>query len=400
MVLVLPDNQVIRIEMPTQQKLVFCSQEVNKHQIRRETRRGVEHIVIPSFTLPPDIVMNGGLYPSDEVEKSFPSLNRTPVTIEHPELDGMYVSANDPEIDFEYRFGAFNENAIQTDDGRISVDKVINVQKAMMSEKGKRLLDRVNELETSDNPRPMHTSVGVFVDAEDLKEPLTNSAGDEYKWIARNMIFDHDAILLDNIGAATPEQGTGIGINAEQIKVEHFIINEVEKATQDNSELIKPNEDNDMFRDAIIANLKKMGIEVNTEISDSDLLAKYNEAMESEETDNQPEVKPEVKPEVNNDNSELIETVKTQADELAKLQANAAAATKEKLDAQIKVIKANDKYSSISDSALMAIHANNKEDFDAMHQESIPSFGIGSTTEIGAKEDPFSFTTNASDLPE
>jgi len=78
------------------QKLIFCSQKVNKQSIRRENRRGVEHVIIPSFTLPPNIVMNGGLYPSDEVEKSFVSLNRTPVTIEHPELDGQYVSANDP----------------------------------------------------------------------------------------------------------------------------------------------------------------------------------------------------------------------------------------------------------------------------------------------------------------
>jgi len=385
------------------QKLIFCSQKVNKQSIRRENRRGVEHVIIPSFTLPPNIVMNGGLYPSDEVEKSFVSLNRTPVTIEHPELDGQYVSANDPEIDFEYRFGAFNENATKTDDGRVSVDKVINVQKAMMSDKGKRLLDRVNELETSDNPRPLHTSVGVFVDAEELDEPKVNSDGDSYGWVARNMIFDHDAILLDNVGAATPEQGTGIGINAEQVKVEHFIVNdgndEVPDSIQDNKSELENNHqshEDDNMRDAIIATLTEMGITVNADISDSDLLAKYQEAQLEA---NKPEEAAE-KVQVNEDNNELLDTVRAQAEEIAELKANADAEAEKKLNEKTTVIRANEKYSSISESALKTIYANNKEDFDAMHQESIPSYGVGSTTEISDKEDDFSFATNVSDLPE
>ena len=111
------------------QKLIFCTQKVNRKHIRREPRKGVEHIILTSFTLPPNIVMNGGLYPSEEIDKSFESLNRTPVTVEHPMVDGVFVSANDPEIDFDFRFGAFNENARKHDDGRIILDKVINVQK-------------------------------------------------------------------------------------------------------------------------------------------------------------------------------------------------------------------------------------------------------------------------------
>jgi hypothetical protein len=205
-------------------KLHFCTQKVNSEHIRRENRKGVEHIILTSFTLPPDIVMNGGLYPADEIDKSFESLNRTPVTVEHPEIDGMFVSANDPETDFDFRFGAFNENARKLPDGRIALDKVINVQKALKTEKGKRLLDRIEELETNEMARPMHTSVGVFVDIEEV-ELQTNARGQEFTWVARNMIFDHDAILLDSIGASTPDQGTGIGINKEQLKVSQFIVN-------------------------------------------------------------------------------------------------------------------------------------------------------------------------------
>ena len=379
------------------QKLVFCSQEVNKKHVRRENRRGVEHVIISSFTLPPDIVMNGGLYPSDEVERSYQSLNRTPVTIEHPELDGMYVSANDPEIDFEYRFGAFNENATQLDDGRIQVDKVINVQKAMMSEKGKRLLDRINELETSKSPRAIHTSVGVYVDAEELDKPKTNSDGQEYGWIARNMIFDHDAILLDSVGAATPEQGTGIGINSEQVKVEHFIMSN--QNDDDSKEPVNNQTDeDDAMREEIIAKLKELEIEVNADISDSDLLAQYNEALTANSGDDENADEGSDAPEVN---AELAETVKKQADQIAELEANAKAKEEAEVADKIKTIKANAKYADLSDEALKAIHANSQEDFDKMYNESIPSYGVGSTTDFNDEVDSkFAFNTKVEDLPE
>ena len=382
------------------QKLVFCSQEVNKKHVRRENRRGVEHVIISSFTLPPNIVMNGGLYPSEEVERSYQSLNRTPVTIEHPELDGMYVSANDPEIDFEYRFGAFNENATQLDDGRVQVDKVINVQKAMMSEKGKRLLDRINELETSKSPRAIHTSVGVYVDAEELDAPQTNSDGQEYGWVARNMIFDHDAILLDSVGAATPEQGTGIGINSEQVKVEHFIVSaeQVEDESEDSELQNNETNEDDAMREEIIAKLKELEIEVNADVSDSDLLAQYNEALTANTGDDENADKDSDALEVN---AELAETVKEQADKIAELEANAKAKEEAELAEKIKVIKANTKYADLSDEALKAIHANSQEDFDKMHNESIPSYGVGSTTDFNAEVDSqFAFNTKVEDLPE
>jgi len=48
---------------------------------------------------------------------------------------------------------------------------------------------------------------------------------------------------------------------------------------------------------------------------------------------------------------------------------------------------------------LKAIHANSSEDFDTMYQESIPSFGVGSTTDLGEKSE-ITFNTKIDDLPE
>src|SRR5690606_2247768 len=42
--------------------------------------------------------------------------------------------------------------------------------------------------------------------------------GDGYDWVAKISAIDHDAILLDQPGAATPEQGVGLMVNADQAK--------------------------------------------------------------------------------------------------------------------------------------------------------------------------------------
>ena len=88
------------------------------------------------------------------------------------------------------------------------------------TERGKRLLDRLDEIENNENPRPVHTSVGVFLNVEELDKPKTNADGQEFTWIARDMFFDHDAILLDSIGAAQPGQGVGLAVNAKGEKFE------------------------------------------------------------------------------------------------------------------------------------------------------------------------------------
>lgn len=203
-------------------KLVQCATNVNRDAIRRETLNGVEHIVVSSYTLPDNVVMNGGLYPAEEIAKSYSTLERTLAPIEHPvDSKGNFLSANDPEAIHNFHAGAFNMNVTQKD-GRIHIEKFINVQEAMKSERGKRLIDRINELENNEKARPIHTSTGVFLGVEQLAEPMTNAAGDEYTWIAREMVFDHDAILLDSIGAAQPHQGVGMAVNAngEHIEVE------------------------------------------------------------------------------------------------------------------------------------------------------------------------------------
>ena len=57
--------------------MVQCSTAINKSSIYREMREGIEHIIVSSYTLPDDVVMNGILYPSTEINKSYKTLERT-----------------------------------------------------------------------------------------------------------------------------------------------------------------------------------------------------------------------------------------------------------------------------------------------------------------------------------
>lgn len=206
-----------------------CATVVKKDAVRRETIDGVEHVIVSSYTLPDDIVMNGGLYPASEIAESYESLERTLAPVEHPtDADGKYISATDSRAIDNFYAGASNVN-VTRENGRIHIEKHINVHTALKTDRGKRLMDRIIELETNEKARPLHTSVGAWLTVEPLDAPRTNAAGDEYSWIARDMVFDHDAILLDSIAAAPPEKGVGMAVNldGEYIDVDIVKIDDV-----------------------------------------------------------------------------------------------------------------------------------------------------------------------------
>lgn len=180
---------------------------VNAKAIRREKRNGRDVIIVPSATMPDDVVMNDILYPAGEIAKSFKSLERAPAPLGHPFVNGKFVSARDPEgINLSW-IGAWNEN-VRQEGGRVHLDKVIDVDRANESEGGRRVLDAI------DKGGPVHTSTGVLC-------MLDAANGDvKYKFSARDIEFDHDAILLDQDGAATPEQGVGMMVNSAGQEIE------------------------------------------------------------------------------------------------------------------------------------------------------------------------------------
>ena len=187
--------------------LVNIASLVVNSDIRTEVIEGVSFTVIPSKTLPKDVVMNSIMYPSEEVEAAISTLDMSPVTIGHPVVNGKFAPASDPISQAAYGIlGAHNRVKGKTDDGRWVVEKLIPTEQLQNTERGKKLAEAIK------HKRPIHTSTGVYL----TKEPEigVNAMGQEYTSRAKIDRFDHDAILLNERGAATPEQGVGIFVNA------------------------------------------------------------------------------------------------------------------------------------------------------------------------------------------
>ncbi len=196
---------------PSARTRVNVSVTVNAAAIRIELHNNRRHLVLPSYTLPDNVIMNNGLYPHDEIEKAYATLEGTFAPLSHPTLDGKFIPAGTPEAINAHHIGAFNRNVERRGD-RIYVEKWVDIDYALNTEGGKALLDRVNydpKTETLlGTPGAVHTSTGIFL----YQDMAANGAG--YKWTARNMVMDHDAILLNEQGAATPEQGVGLLVNS------------------------------------------------------------------------------------------------------------------------------------------------------------------------------------------
>lgn len=180
---------------------------VNASKIRRENRNGREVVVVPSATLVDNIVMNGIRYPAKAIDASYQSLEQTPAPLGHPTINGQFVSAKSPAGLVRGWIGAHNEN-VRRADGRVYVDKVIDVEIANQSEGGKRVLEAINA------QKPIHTSTGLLARLVELK----NDSDARYE--VESMVLDHDAILLDEEGAAKPEQGVGIFVNSSGEEIE------------------------------------------------------------------------------------------------------------------------------------------------------------------------------------
>lgn len=204
----MPNNRLVRINIRT-----------NAGKAKLEVRNGREVMVVPSATMPDNVVMNGIHYPADEIAKSYATLEDTYAPFGHPVINGAYVSAKKPEAVNIFGVGAFNTN-VRRQNGRVFLDKVIDVEVARASAKGRSLLAAIDE------GKPIHTSTGLLAHLEKAAE------GIGYDFIARDIEFDHDAILTTENGAATPEQGVGIFVNAnnEKIEVINSILGEEDQA--------------------------------------------------------------------------------------------------------------------------------------------------------------------------
>lgn len=190
--------------------------------ITTETINGAEHIVVKNVVPVRDgIVLNGGLYPAEENTKGYKSLEDKPMPYGHPKVDGRHVSASNVRAVNDYHIGAYTRN-VRKENGQVLTDAVINRRFAEGSEKGRKVLQRLDDMASGKSVEPISISTGLLLNRVEAKG---ESNGKRYNWIATNQVYDHVAILLDEPPAGTPEEGIGMFVNAEGDEVQVETVN-------------------------------------------------------------------------------------------------------------------------------------------------------------------------------
>ena len=169
---------------------------VKKHE-------GEKHLVVPVVMMV-EGVHNGShgplFHPATELGK-FPEVwNGIPVIVSHPQKNGVYVSANSPDIVDEQVIGRVYNTRME--DGKLKAEVWINENKAIQVHP--EILGYLHE------GKPIDVSVGVFTEDE-LTPGEWN--GEQYIGIAKNHRPDHLALLPNEKGACSLEDGCGLGIN-------------------------------------------------------------------------------------------------------------------------------------------------------------------------------------------
>lgn len=159
-----------------------------------------------------DLVMNGRMYPADELKRSAAQLDGKPAPAGHPRNSkGQHISATNGEALASAWIGAYCTNA-RHEGGRTVCDIKINAAAAKAHPDGEKLVQMLDDAIAGASVDPIHVSTGVF-----LREIAANgeSRGKQYRAIATDLQYDHLAILLHEKGAGTPADGVGMWVNAD-----------------------------------------------------------------------------------------------------------------------------------------------------------------------------------------
>lgn len=185
--------------------------------VRKETLDGREYLVCPTILIT-EGVHNGELYPADELEKYPEAWDGRPVVLDHPTMHGRPISANKKEVLEQRKVGMllntkFGEWNLQGDGPKVKglkSDVYLDVLKAQETPDGQRLLKSVKE---GDN---IEVSTGLFTDD---KSESGEWNGEKYDSITVNFRPDHLAVLLDQKGACSWEDGAGMPrVNSDKPK--------------------------------------------------------------------------------------------------------------------------------------------------------------------------------------
>lgn len=168
---------------------------------RREVFMGADHLVVPVVMLR-ETVVNGSLVTKDQLLPA--AWNGTPVTINHPMSGGTTITANSPKVLEKWSIGTIFNCSMKGD--KLVGEAWINI--ALANDKFPGLVDRLE----AGNP-PMDVSTGYFPTVNDRKGVHN---GKPYVRVHTELKPDHLALLPDDVGACSWQDGCGVRANSQQ----------------------------------------------------------------------------------------------------------------------------------------------------------------------------------------
>ena len=176
-------------------KIILQNAVVTSLASRRQLD-GNEHMVIPVIALKEGILKDV-FYSKDEIQTFAQSWNGVPVPVNHPKKNGAYVSANSPEYENTVNIGKlFNVNF---SDGKLKGEIWINIEKA-------KRLGYTNIIDWFNDGKMMEVSTGLFGDKVNQQGTIGNET---YNYVAKNIRPDHLALLPNQVGACSIDDGCG-----------------------------------------------------------------------------------------------------------------------------------------------------------------------------------------------
>lgn len=165
---------------------------------------GKEYLVVPVIAMVEGVRFGANqnlpeLGLASEFGKILSTWNNRPLMVNHPKIDGQFVSANFVNVLESYSFG-FTADA-QIDDNKLKMNAWIDLSRAAEIPEVQAFVDKINAGEM------IEVSVGFMADVEPVKGLFNNQ---KYSGIWRNIIPDHLAFLVNEPGACSIEDGCGV----------------------------------------------------------------------------------------------------------------------------------------------------------------------------------------------
>jgi len=181
----------------------------NNAPLRRETLDGRDYIVAPVVILV-EGVHNGTTgslyYPRNAIQESTQFWNGVPVTHEHPMTGDTYISANAPAVVERQEVGRLFNVTFDPDGAKLRAEIWIDEKKA----------DRVahDALIAIISGANLEVSSGLFYETD---EQSGTWHGENYDGTLSDFIPDHLALLPNDTGACSWEDGCGVRANQEAV---------------------------------------------------------------------------------------------------------------------------------------------------------------------------------------